>query len=315
MAEKIPVYFINGFLEAGKTNFIQYTIDQDYFKIEGLTLLILCEEGVEEYDEAILKRANTVVETFDDQKDFTADALRALTEKHAPERVIIEFNGMWNLRDVVFPADWMREQQITIVDGSTFAAYFANMRSMFMDMARYSDLILFNRVNPADDLLGWKRSILTVNAKAEIVFEDEEGPIDVVGDEDLPYDVNAPVIEIADGDYAIWYVDAMQQEERYEGKTVSFLAMVYRPRTFIGDKFIPGRFVMTCCAQDVSFLGYMCRFKGAKKLHTRNWVRVTATIHYEDTKDYNGRGPVLYAEKIEPAAKPKQEVIDMNQPA
>jgi len=309
--KEIPVYFINGFLEAGKTNFIQFTINEDYFQIDGKTLLILCEEGMEEYDEEILKKSNTVVEVFENQDEFTAEALKALEAKHDPERIIIEFNGMWDLKKVIFPGNWVREQQITIVDGSTFAGYFANMKSMFLDMVRYSDLVLFNRAVATDDLLSYRRMILAVNNRAQIVFEDEEGELDVVGEEDLPYDVNAPVIELAEEAYPIWYLDAMEQEERYNGKTVEFLAMVYKPRNFPVNQFAPGRFVMTCCADDVSFLGFICRYAGAPRLKTRQWIKVTAEIRYETMRDYNGKGPVLYATKVEPASKPAQEVLGL----
>lgn len=307
--KNIPVYFINGFLEAGKTTFIQFTINEDYFQIEGTTLLILCEEGVEEFDDKILKRSHTVTETIENEADFTVDTLRTLEAKHRPDRVIIEYNGMWNLRNVVLPSNWQREQQITIVDGSTFAGYFANMKSMFLDMVRLSDLVLFNRAKEEDDLIGYRRMILAVNSKAEIVFENEDGEIDVVGEEDLPYDVNAPVIELKESDYPIWYVDAMNDEDRYAGKTVSFLAMVYKPPESDNTIFIPGRFVMTCCVEDVTFLGFVCVCKNARKLRTRQWIRLTAKIVYEHRKEYEGRGPVLYADKVVPALKPAQEVL------
>ena len=62
----IPVYFINGFLESGKTEFIKYTISQPYFRTRGTTLLILCEEGELEYEESLLKKTKTVLEVIED---------------------------------------------------------------------------------------------------------------------------------------------------------------------------------------------------------------------------------------------------------
>lgn len=41
----MPVFLINGFLEAGKTQFLQFTMQQDYFQTDGKTLLIVCEDG------------------------------------------------------------------------------------------------------------------------------------------------------------------------------------------------------------------------------------------------------------------------------
>ncbi|MDE5867053.1 MAG: GTPase, partial [Lachnospiraceae bacterium] len=91
-----PVYVINGFLESGKTEFISYTIAQPYFQIRGKTLLILCEEGEIEYDEVLLQKSRTVVELIDEEENFNASHLIELEKKHKPERIIIEYNGMWN---------------------------------------------------------------------------------------------------------------------------------------------------------------------------------------------------------------------------
>ncbi len=43
----MPVFLINGFLEAGKTQFLEFTMDQEYFQTEGKTLLSVCEEGIQ----------------------------------------------------------------------------------------------------------------------------------------------------------------------------------------------------------------------------------------------------------------------------
>lgn len=94
------------------------------------TLLILCEEGEEEYDPAILEANNTVVEVIENEEDFTTDRLVAMDILHQPERVIIEYNGMWLVSNFekTAPTGWGVEQQITCVDGSTFQIYMANMK-------------------------------------------------------------------------------------------------------------------------------------------------------------------------------------------
>ena len=75
---------INGFLESGKTEFITYTLGQPYFQVKGKTLLILCEEGEIEYEEALLKKSRTVVELIEDEEEFTAANLVELEKKHKP---------------------------------------------------------------------------------------------------------------------------------------------------------------------------------------------------------------------------------------
>ena len=52
---QIPVFLINGQLDSGKTSFISDTIEMGQFEEAKNKLLIVCEEGEEEYDEKMLK--------------------------------------------------------------------------------------------------------------------------------------------------------------------------------------------------------------------------------------------------------------------
>ena len=140
-----PVYIINGFLDSGKTDFFRYTIAQPYFRTKGKTLLIVCEDGENDYEERLLKATNTVVERIEDEEDFNPDALVALDAKHNPERILVEYNGMWNYKNMRLPVMWNLEQQITVIDASSFELYFSNMKSLLAEQIRNSDLILFNR--------------------------------------------------------------------------------------------------------------------------------------------------------------------------
>ena len=222
---KVPIYLMTGFLESGKTSFLSFTIQQDYFHTDGKTLLILCEEGEEEYDPAILEANNTVVEVIENEEDFTTDRLVAMDILHQPERVIIEYNGMWlvsNFEKTQLPTGWGVEQQITCVDGSTFQMYMANMKSIFMDMIKNTDMVIFNRCKKEDPLPTYRRGIKVANQRAEVIFEDEEGELGDIFQDEMPFDMNAPVIEILPEDYGIWFVDAMDHPENYEGKTVKF---------------------------------------------------------------------------------------------
>ena len=95
---RVPIYLMTGFLESGKTSFLRFTIEQDYFAIPEKTLLILCEEGEEEYDPESLKACNTVVEVVENEEDLTPEYLMALEIAHNPGRVLIEYNGMWSVK-------------------------------------------------------------------------------------------------------------------------------------------------------------------------------------------------------------------------
>ena len=169
----VPIYLITGFLESGKTSFLSFTLQQDYFRTEGKTLLILCEEGEEEYDEEALAKDNVVVEVIEKEDAFTPERLQALDIIHQPERVVMEYNGMWlvsKFEEMKLPAGWGIEQHITCVDASTFQVYMQNMKSIFMDMVRNADMVVFNRSKKEYPLANFRRSIKVVNPSAEVIL-------------------------------------------------------------------------------------------------------------------------------------------------
>lgn len=310
-----PVYMINGFLESGKTEFITYTLAQPYFQVKGKTLLILCEEGEVEYDSELLKKSRTVLELIEEEEDFTPDRLKELEKAYRPERIIIEYNGMWNYKEMKLPANWRVEQQITTIDASTFPMYFTNMKSLLAEMLRRSEMIIFNRCDGLkEELAGYKRNIKAINQQAEIIFEDANGEVDEIFEDDLPYDLNAGIIELDNLGYGVWYLDSLDHLDRYIGKTVEFTAMVLHPRQFPKDLFVPGRMAMTCCADDMAFLGFACRYDGADALADKEWVRVKAVVKKEYLADYQGEGPVLSALSVEKTKAPKHEIIDFATP-
>lgn len=304
-----PVYMINGFLESGKTEFITYTIAQPYFRTKGKTLIIACEEGEIEYDPTLLKKTNSVVEWIEDEEDFNTTNLLELEKKYNPERIIIEYNGMWNFKNMKLPWHWKIEQQITCIDGSTFPMYYTNMRSLLAEMVRKSEMIIFNRCDGIEDLASYRRNIKAVNQSADVIFEDSEGEIDEIFEEDLPYDLNQSIIELDNQGYGIWYLDSLDHLDRYIGKTIRFKGMVLRPEGFAKNYFVPGRMAMTCCADDMAFLGFACEYAGADGLKDKEWVEVTAAISKEYWADYKGEGPILHASSVVKIKAPKEEII------
>ena len=306
----IPVFMINGFLESGKSEFISYTIGQPYFATRGRTLLIVCEEGEVEYDAKLLKKSRTDMVLIEEKEDFSVANLMELEKKYKPERIIIEYNGMWNYKELQLPIHWQIEQQITTIDASTFTMYYTNMKSLLAEMVRKSEMIIFNRCDGTEDLSNFKRNMKAVNPQAEIIFEDANGEINEILEEDLPFDINAPVIELNDMGFGVWYIDMMENIGRYLGKTVEFTAMVYKPDKFPKGYFVPGRMAMTCCADDMAFLGYACKFDGAEELKQKEWVKVRATVNLEKFAGYKGDGPVLHAVSVTKTEKPKEEVIN-----
>lgn len=308
----IPVYMINGFLESGKTEFIKYTMNQPYFAIKGTTLLIVCEEGELEYEQELLKKTYTALELIEDEEDFTVESLEYLEKKVKPDRIVIEFNGMWNPKNIKLPSNWKVEQQITIIDASTFKTFYDNMKSLVSEQVRASEMIIFNRCDGLDNLANYKRSIKAVNASAEVIFEDSEGEINVSLAEELPFDINADVIKLDDAGYATWYIDIMDNLERYDGKTIEYIGNVMKPQQFPSGYFVPGRMAMTCCAEDMAFLGFACKYAKADDIPEKEWVKVNATIHLENFEAYQGVGPILYVNSIQTVKEPKNPVIDFS---
>ena len=158
-----PVYLVDGILESGKTSFLNFTIRQDYFQVDGTTLLISCEEGEEEYDEKDLLKYHTVLETIEEPEDLTLSTLRAFEKKYRPERVIIEYNPLWGvnkLRAMVMPPGWGICQEIVIIDGGSYEIYRNNMQSVFTEMVQDADMVIFNRCKTSMSLANYRRGLV-----------------------------------------------------------------------------------------------------------------------------------------------------------
>ena len=257
---RVVVYLMTGFLESGKTSFLKQTIDKQYFKIDGTTVIILCEEGEEEYEEDLLSRAKAKIVTVEDPEELTKEFLQEVEDKYHPERVIFECNGMYpvsKMEALDVPDGWGLIQEITTVDASTFDVYIANMKSLFVEMVRNADMVLFNRCTEDMPLAGYRRSVKVVNQGAQIIFEGAEGEIEDIFSDQMPYDLDASVIKIEDMDYGIWYVDMMDNPEKYKGKVVEIQGRARKVKGFPKGEFVLGRSAMTCCADDITFLGFI----------------------------------------------------------
>lgn len=307
----VPIYIITGFLESGKTRFLNHTIHQDYFKIKGKTLLIVCETGEEEYS-SDLDSLNTAVEYLRKAEDFNTDTLKAFEKKYRPERVLIEFNPLWSCKkmyDTKLPGKWDWVQHIVIADASTFQLYMQNMMPIITEMMRGADLVVFNRSRQEYPLANFRRSVKVSNGGAQVMFENENGDQINIFQDEMPYDLKADVINIEDCDFGVWYVDVMDNADRYVGKKVHFKGQVLKSRRLDADYFVPGRKAMTCCADDVQFIGYVCQTGKAPGLKEGEWVEVTGTLRMEMCQAYREEGPVIHVEKLEKTTPPDEEMV------
>ena len=300
--ERLPIFVINGFLEAGKTQFMKFTMQQEYFQTDGNTLLIVCEEGEEEYDKDLLESTHTTVKYIDDISDFTKEKMIEFTKEVNPERILIEWNGLWEQDKIQIPDIWYVNQMITIYDTSTLDLYIKNkdLKAYMGKMLKDSELVICNRADDIDEeiLSTYHLQIKAMAPNAEIIFEGEEGEITGDFSINLPYNLDDSKLVIKPDEYGIFYVDAMDRTEKYDGKEVEFVAQVVRPDGIGDDILIPGRRAMTCCEADIQFLGFVCHYKGAKNFKNKDWVKVKGKIKYEMSPQYRAKGPVIYANDI-----------------
>ncbi len=313
--EEIPVYMFMGFLESGKTTFANETLIERGFTEGEPTLLLVCEEGIEEYDDAYLKSKNIFVEYLEEE-NLNTEYLLDLQDRYQPTRVMIEYNGTWKMEKLFgirVPKGWTVVQVITFVDAATFDVYINNMKAMMMEQLSTADMIIFNRCDGNTKKAEYRRSIKAFNRRAQVIFENKDGLAEVDDDEVfLPYDINKPVIELEDDDFGMFYIDACDNPDKYVGKKIVFKAMVHKPKEYKINEFVPGRFAMTCCAEDIAFIGFKCYFDAAKHLRDRQWVTVTGTIDKEYYPEFEGDGPVIRALKVEPAKPAEEELVYFN---
>ena len=301
---QIPVYVFTGFLDSGKTKFIQETLEDPRFNDGEHTLLLVFEEGEEEYDFSTYPHKNVYLEVLD-QQTVTTKQLQALAKKYKAQRVVAELNGMQLVGDLYmrFPEEWVVAQEVMFADSTTITTYNANMRNLVMDKLVGAQMVVYNRLKPGADTLELHKLSRAANRRIDILYDYLDGTTAPDEMEDpLPFDINAPVIEVKDADYALWYRDVTEEPAKYDGKTVSFKGQVALLRRDKNNMFAPGRFVMTCCVDDIEFCGVPCRYDQAKSLEPRSWVQVTAKITAEKHSLYKGElGPVLTAIRVEPA--------------
>ncbi len=308
----VPIYLITGFLESGKTSFIIDLLKDEEFTAGERTLLICCEEGIEEYEDDLLKQSNTILYTVENQADFGGNLLPELNRKYHPERVIIEYNSVWGMRHlgtVKKPRNWELYQVVDMVDATTFDLYLNNMRQHMTDGMQKADLVLFNRCDENTKKSAYRRIVRAMNAATEIVFENLDGTSeDGISDEDLPYDMKASVIRISDDQFGIFYLDALEHPERYDGKTICTKGRAFDFEGLPNGCYVFGRHAMTCCEDDIGGIGFVC--KTADRIPGGNqWIEITAKVEKGFSLLHRRDGLILIQQKFKAASAPEKELV------
>ncbi|MBR4295458.1 MAG: GTPase [Clostridia bacterium] len=309
---QIPVYLFTGFLESGKTKFIQESLEDKKFNSGEKILLLVCEEGIEEYDPTRFWGQNVYLEIIESEEELTEENLTKLSQKHIIDRIIVEYNGMWQLESfyAAMPRNWAIFQQMFFVDSTTFLNYNANMRQLVVNKLNDAEMVVFNRADSKNvDRDAFHKIVRGISRASNIIYDFPDGRVEYDDIEDpLPFDKNAPIIEIADDDYALWYRDLSEDLQFYIGKTIKIKGMVARNPELSSNMFVIGRPIMTCCADDIAYSGLVCRLPSPTPLRDGEWVTVTAKISFENCKIYTKKGPVLVADGTSFAVKPQRDV-------
>lgn len=292
----VPVYLFTGFLEAGKTKFIQETLEDRRFCNGERTLLLVCEEGEEEYAPDQFADKSVFIRIVESQDQLTSENLSRWVSETKAERVVIEYNGMWML-DLLYsamPEGWMVYQEFLFADSTTFLSYNSNMRQLVYDKLKSCELVVFNRFNGTMDKMEYHKIVRAVSRRCDIAYEYVGGKVEYDDIQDpLPFDLNAPIVEIGDDDYAEWYRDMSEEPKKYEGKTVRFKCRALVRKKLPEKTFIVGRHVMTCCVEDIQFAGLVCQWEGADTVQDDSWMILTAKINFRFNRAYGKKGPVL----------------------
>ena len=309
--QQLPVYIFTGFLEGGKTTIIQESLNDQNFNTGEKTLLLLCEEGIEELDPSAFWGKNVTIHTIENESDLTQEYLLSITKGKKIDRIIVEYNGMWLLQTLyeAMPKNWGIYQNMMFADASTFINYNNNMRQLVYDKVKDAEMVVLNRASESIDKEEIHKIIKGISRRNQIVYDYPDGHVEYDDIEDpLPFDVDAPIITIDDDDYALWYRDLSEEMDKYHNKTVKFKAIVARDPRLDKNCAVVGRHVMTCCVDDIQFSGMIAVFSGECKLKSREWVTLKGTVKIEANKLYRDKGPVFYVDSTEFAVKPAQEV-------
>ena len=306
-----PVYLFTGFLEAGKTRFIQETLEDERFNKGEKTLLLVCEEGVEEYDPTRFAGKNVYIRTVEEESELNEELLKGFLKETGAERVLVEYNGMWMLDSLyqAMPEEWIVYQEFMFADATTFLTYNQNMRQLTYDKLKSCELVVFNRFDREMDKMPFHKIVRGASRRADIAYEYAPDDVEYDDIEDpLPFDLNAPVIEIGVDDYAIWYRDLTENPDNYEGKTVKVLVRALTRKKLPSKTFIVGRHVMTCCIEDTQFAALVCQYDKANTVVNDSWITLTAKIHYKFHVAYKQKGPVLTCVELEEAEAPENSI-------
>ncbi len=303
--KEVPLFLINGFLECGKTTLIKEICENNPEYQKDTTVIIVCEQGEVEYEPEWCEKYGIHVEYIEKQEDFTEQYMKELDKRYMADRYVIEYNSFFDFDKQNFPKYMVIYQQITLIDASTFKVMFNNMKKIFSSLVKYSSLVVFNRCDGVNELGQYRRQIRGMNQQAQIAFEQANGSLTTMLDEDLPYDLSKSEIAFEEDVYPTWYTDVYDNYEKYYNKVFKFKTFV---RDITKDTIVIGRNVMVCCANDVQFLGYEVVNDCNAKVKVGDCIYLECTVNHEHSK-LAGEDVVMLHAKAITVLKPEEDKV------
>ncbi len=298
---KTRIYLFTGFLDSGKSTFINDTITTTDFCENEKSLLIVSEQGELEYNQEQLEsfHCDLVYVTSEDQ--WTYEYFEELKDKYNPTQVLVELNGMYNVNRFLacsLPDGWQVVQVLTTINAQTFALYIQNMRSLLFQHVVHTDLLIFNRINDSIKKSFLRNNIKAINSQCQIIYEKEDGTVNTLDEDELPFDITNDELEILDHDFGIFCMDALDHPDKYAGKTITMKGKFIGRDKQLEDGFVIGRLAMVCCEEDTSLIGMVCIHSAAKQLIPNEWIQVKGKIELEYDHELGGNVCVLKVDEL-----------------
>ncbi len=282
------LYVFTGFLDSGKTRFISDTITKTEFCENEKSLLIITEQGEIEYNQEEIESFNCDIVYVTSEDQWTYEYFMDLEEKYHPTQVLIELNGMFNMNRLMAcskPKGWEMAQVLTTVDASTFGLYIQNMRSLIYTHVVHSDLLIFNRINDSIKKSFLRNNIKAINSKVQIIYEKEDGTVNTLEDDEMPFDTSLNELEIQDHDFGLFCMDIIDHPHQYDGKIVTIKGMFIGLDRKLENGFVIGRQAMVCCEDDTSLIGMVCRHPTCNQLIANEWIQLKGKVYLQYDSD------------------------------
>ncbi len=291
------IYIFNGFLDSGKSSFLLDTVlDTDFCQNEK-TVIVVSEEGEIEYNQEQLDKVDCQLVYVNSEEELNIDLFNSIEAQYHPTQVLVELNGMYDTKtliDAAKPDGWEVVQVLTTINAKTFQLYINNMRSLMYNQIVISDLVIFNRIDETMKKSFLRNTIKAINGSVQIIYEMEDGSINTMQEDEIPFDTSSDYLDILDHDFGLFCMDTLDHPNTYNQKTVKIRGKFIGRDKIIPNGFILGREAMVCCEQDTSLIGLVCVHPSSNQLIPNEWLELEGKIYLKYDQEFGGDVCVLY---------------------